>query len=73
MDTLNVLLIAGIFAVIFILPAWAMERETTAPARVLNDADMQYMEDRQKIDAMLHAHNVAVRKKQLAALSSVYA
>lgn len=73
MDILNVLLIAAIFALIFILPALAMERETTAPARVLSDADRQYIEDRQKIDAMLHAHNAAVRKKQLAALSNVHA
>lgn len=73
MDILNVLLIAAIFAAIFILPAWDMERETTAPARVLNNADRQYLEDRQKITDMLHAHNAAVRKKQLAALSNVYA
>lgn len=73
MDTLNILLIAAIFAVMFILPAWTLERETTAPARVLSDADRQYLEDQRKLSAMLHAHNAAVRKKQLAALSNVYA
>lgn len=73
MDILNVLLIAAIFAVTFILPAWATERETTAPARVLSDADRQYLEQHNRTAAMLHAHNDAVRKKQLAALSNVYA
>lgn len=73
MDALNVLLIAGIFAVVFILPAWALERETTAPGRVLSDADMQYLEQQNRAAAMLHAHNDAVRKKQLAALSNAHA
>lgn len=73
MDTLNVLLIAGIFAAVFILPAWLLEREEPAPVRFLSTADRQYMEERNKAAALLHAHNAAVRKKQLAALSNVYA
>ena len=73
MGILNILFIAAIFAVIFILPAWTLERETTAPGRVLSDADRQYKEQQNRTAAMLHAHNDAVRKKQLAALSNVYA
>lgn len=73
MEALNVLLIAGIFAAVFILPAWLLEREEPAPGRVLSDADRQYTEQQNRTAAMLHAHNDAVRKKQLAALSNVYA
>lgn len=73
MDVLNVLLIAGIFAVTFILPAWLLEREEPAPGSTLSAADRQYMEQQNRAADMLHAHNDAVRKKQLAALSNVHA
>ena len=73
MEILNVVLIAAILAMVFIVPVVCPGFDTEPSRRVLSRSDIAFIDKKKAQQEMIDKHNYAVRKKQLAALSNVYA